>query len=640
MKPRRYQERALESFKDWSQDKESLATIILPTGVGKTFAATLCFDWLYKTTSNVKLLWAAHREELIDQAARDLSRIDNVKIEIEMADNVASSNADVIVGSVQTLHKNRKNIKGFTPTHIVVDEWHHYSDKNVQYKGLLEKYPDAKVLGLTATPYRFTGGDLPLGRKLIEMDTGTAVRHNYLVTPVPDVIKTNVSLANVRKRLGDFAINELSAAVNVKERNVLIAKRIIKAVKEEKRQGILFGVDVAHAHQIYELVKDEVRAAEVYGETDKEERRYLMEKVRGGEVDVLCNNLVCTEGFDVPHLSFVCIARPTASLGLYTQMAGRGLRLFENKKDCIIIDVFDKIKTTQSRVTYSDLAKAGDIDGSNKRIGAILKEPVADELKNFPIMLTMNDDERLSVDNDTWFAPAWLLSENQWVISWTKSEERIKVDGEFDYTPLSFMPNHFFLQKNMLQVKHRFFGTGLATGSDSINMVTVNFDGLGIKQVPFSELMKQDQKYEKRKLDTPIRRVMYICLTNSAKGAHGRLISLLQYKNTYKVVDDIKGDKSTIDEFVRASATQDDMLQIIRSDAKWRDRSISDKQKSLINKFIQTNKVKDDVDINNMTAGDASNIIDQISWRPAINLLFCTDEQHKLIGYNSLMDDV
>lgn len=639
---RRYQERCVEAFKDWSKDpNDKLATVLLPTGTGKTLVISQCYEWMYNQegSANLKLLWGAHRKELVEQAFETLKNlIPNKIIEIEMGDNRASSNADIIVGSVQSFARNRKNMIGFKPNHIVVDEWHHFHENNTQYNGLLEKYPDAKVIGATATAYRFTGGKLPLGRKLIEMDIGTAIRHNYLVPIKPEILKTDISLANVHKQNGDFNITELSKTINVDKRNQLIVDRIIKAVKEEGRKGIVFAADVHHSHTLYELLKDHVRAAEVYGTTDDDERSSIIEKVRAGEIDIVLNYGLFLEGFDAPILDMVCIARPTMSLGLYLQMVGRVLRLFTGKTNALLIDVFDKVKITQGRITYPDMVAAGDIDGSEKRTDAILKEPIADMLKNFPVMMRVGEEHRLTIDNETWFAPAWILAENQWVISWTKSEERIIIENEYELSILKYPPNMWNLRKNHMQVHHRLFGAGVAFDIDTFGKMMINFeDGIGLKSIEFGEISKREIKYEKKKLDKPIRRVFFICMKNNG----GRLISLLQQdKNSYKVVEDIRGDKTTIDEFMIATANDDDMIQIVKVDAKWREKQASDKQKDWVKKLIVQKKTADDIDFSSFSAGDASSIIDQVSWHGAINNLFGTIDQKELIGYSTLSDDV
>jgi len=636
-KPRKYQEKASIKFALWMDGLNDLASIILPTGTGKTFSTINAIKNYCEQNKKIKVLWIAHREELIEQAYNEfVDLMPGANVQIEQGKNKASPEADIIVGTVQTLYRERKNIKGFRPNLLVIDEYHHYDANNKSYHGVKERY-NTKTLGLTATPYRFSGGDLPLGDVLVEMDIGTAVRHNFLVPPKPTTLKTDVSLTGVHMRAGDFAINELSKAVNVSSRNKIIANKIIQVVKEEKRQGIMFGVDVAHAKAIYNLIKNEVRAAEVYGETPKEERHELMKQVRNGEIDVLCNNLVCTEGFDVPHMSFACIARPTRSLGLYTQMLGRPLRLFENKSDALIIDVFDKIKTTQQRITYADFASAGDIDGSRHRASAVIQEEIADKIENFPVVLRLYEGGRWVVDNDTWFAPSWMLSDNQWVTTWTKREER-KETNQTEWVNLKRPPSSYHLSKNPMSIHHRFWGDGKAVSMFDNHNVVVQFDKFGEKKILFSDLQKQDIKYEKIKLDKPIKRAIFICMLPDKD--FGRFISLQRQGRTYEIIDDIKGDKTTLNEMIKVAAEQDDMVQIVKSEAPWRKRPASDKQKAVLKRIIDEKRIGDDIDLDTITGGDASVIMEQVNWHEPINNLFGAKTPEELIGYNAELDDV
>jgi len=659
-KLRRYQERGLQSFNEWYSSTNSkismsetlddenydisdrLATIILPTGTGKTKLASSCINDTFKSKGKIKVLWAAHREELISQAAKELAAIiPGADIQVEMAKDRASADSDIVVGSVQTLHRDRKNMKEFEPDLIVIDEWHHYHQKNSQYHGLIEKYPQAKVLGLTATPFRFVGGDLPLGNKLIEMDIGTAIAHKYLVAPKAEVLKSKVSLAKVKSRAGDFAVNELSEAVNTKERNWLIAKRIIQAVNDEKRQGILFGVDVAHSKAMAKMLREAgIRVAEVYGETDKEERREIMERIRNKEIDVLCNNLVATEGFDVPHLDFVCIARPTKSLGLYIQMMGRGLRLADGKKDCLIIDVFDKVKATQGVATYKKVAAVGDIDGSRRRVDAILKEDVAEKLSNFPVVMRLTKGEKWQLDNASWFASAWLLDTNQWVVTWSKRSTRKKVEGH-SWGPIKYTPKKTMIQNKPMEVRHPKHGEGIAhdiTYGNENHYLSVDFGADGTKNLPMNELEQKYDKYEHKNLDQVIRRAFYI-VTNDSK-SYCRIIGLLQEGKAFDVQTDIKGDQTTVDEVIRSFANEDDMLQIVKKTAQWKSRPASAKQKGLIKNVVTWGKLESDLDVESLTGGDASALMDQVDWKPIINNLFGAKKREDLIGYMKEFDDV
>ncbi len=635
---RRYQQKTVEEFSKWVNSSSQLATIILPMGTGKTYTASQCIA----SSPALKTLWVAHREELIEQANQTLSSV--VKwtnnIQKEMGDFRATPDADIVVGSVQTMHRDRKNIKEFVPDLIVIDEYHHYDLKNKQYHGLLEKFPKAKVLGLTATPYRFTGGDLPLGKKLVEMNIGTAIEKGYLVSITPEALRSKTSLAGVSTRAGDFAIDQLSKAVNTEDRNKLICDRVISAVKHEHRQGFVFGVDVAHAKAMAEILRKEIRVAEVYGETDKDERRDLMKRVHYGDVDVIVNNLCMTEGTDIPRFSFACISRPTKSLGLYYQMAGRPLRLFEGKKDALIIDVFDMVKTTQSRITYSDMAKTGDIDGSRRRSEAIMKEPIAEKLTNFPVVPKLKGEDRWTVDNTTWYSPAWAIDENQWVITWSKTQDVKKTD-DFEFVPFKSPPSKASLQSKPVQVFHHDYGEGIAHDlvyATMNNLLVVDFGQEVTRNIPQNQLMKREPKYIKVNLPYPIRRVFYI-ISNDEK-SKCRFISLLQNGKQFDVINDMKCDVETANEMVKSMAEADEISQIVRANAKWRERPASDKQKDVVATMMKSGKLNADIDMATLTGGDASTVMDQVKWKNVISNLFGADTKSKLIGYLKDIDDV
>ncbi len=649
LKLRRYQERCLEAFDSWFNAKnksnsfeDKLGTVILPTGTGKSITAVSCVEQQIINHKMLKVLWVAHREELISQAAKEFRlNIPDANIQIEMAENKATSDADIIVGSVQTLQHERPDMQGFKPDLIVIDEYHHYHEKNIQYHGLVEKYPDAKVLGLTATPFRFVGGDLPVGTKLIEMDIGTAIAHGYLVMPKPEVLKSKVSIAKVKSRAGDFATGELSEAVNTTERNWLITKRLMSVVQDEKRQGILFGVDVAHSQAMAKMLREAgVRVAEVYADTDKDERRIIMEQIRNREIDVLCNCLVATEGFDIPHLDFVCIARPTKSLGLYIQMLGRGLRLCEGKNDCLVIDVFDMAKVTQGIASYKKVAQSGDIDGSRRRIQAILKEELPDKLDNFPVVMKLNSTETWQIDNATWFAPSWMLDTNQWVVTWSKRSERKKSTGHH-WEKMKYIPKKTVIQKNPMPVRHPKYGEGTAKdinyGTDE-HYIVVDLGVQGVKNLSMSTLETKVEKFDTVNLDKPVKRAFYI-VTNDSR-SYCRVIAMVKEGERFAIETDIKGDETTVNEVLRSFANNDDMTPIVKKDAVWRKRIASDKQKSLIKNMITWGKIGGNVDIDTLSGGDASNLMDQVDWKPTINKLFGAKTRNELVGYMRDFDDV
>lgn len=640
---RRYQERAVENFIKWSNTDSKLATIILPTGTGKTRTASACIE----TVKSEKILWVAHREELIDQAYEALSSIiPEAHIEKEMAEHKADPSCDIVVGSVQTLARKRKHFNGFKPKYIVIDEYHHKSENNTTYQGLLDRWPDAKILGLTATPWRSGGEELPLGDILFQMDIGTAIKYNYLVKPVPDTIKTDVSLANVKTRLGDFAINDLSKAVNVDSRNIKIAKKIIELVRDGKRQGILFNVDVAHSKSMYELLKNEVRAAEVYGDTPKEKRRYLMEKMRNGEIDVLTNNLVTTEGFDVPHISYVCVARPTKLLGLYYQMIGRGLRTYPNKNDCIIVDVFDKIKMKQSRVTFVDMAQHGDIYGDRRRAANLLEAPLKKQLseteaatiEHFPVFVRKPIEDRWTIDEDAFSISSWVIAPNQHIITWTEETTVAKTISKKTWKKLT--PDIVnSIKEQYITVKHNSFGEGHITNIKE-NNVLVDFGWGNTKLLTtdsleyYGEIKEFSADKEKIKQD----KLFYLCFPDDVE--KGRLIECIKNKQKLIVKNDLRLNKFEANEYVKKAAQLSGVYYLTRSDAKWKKGPISEKQKSFIESCIRQGKIGFDLDLDSVSKGDASAIIEQLKWQNLINNKFGGSTKEELLGYDSSVEDV
>ena len=619
--------------------ENKLATIILPTGVGKTATAALCLN----TTQDKKILWVAHREELIDQAYGALnSIIPGRQIEIEMADRKANPNSQIVVGSVQTIARNRKHLQDFIPDVIVIDEYHHYSESNVQYDGLLQRFPAAKVLGLTATPWRFAGDTLPLGDVLIKMDIGTAVERGYLVKPIPEVLASQISLADVKTKMGDFDQKSLSKAVNVDSRNELIAKRVIELVRDGKRQGILFGVDVEHSKAMYELLKNEVRVAEVYGETPTEERRALMAKIRNGEVDVLCNNLVATEGFDVPHLSFVIIGRPTKSLGLYIQMTGRGLRTSDGKDDCIVVDVFDKIKAKQSRITFKDMAVAGDLYGEKKRAASVLSADIAKKLENFPIFVKPEKIDRWQTDDETFSVDSWAVSEGQWLISWSAEIKTQKLRSRAIWVPFNELPEKDIKGKS---VRHAKFGEGIIkevlekNGDDPKILVEFGWGTDRIIQMKSLERMGYVQEHVPDQFDLQkVERLFFICLPDFI--TKGRLISFEKAGSDLLLQEDVRLTKPEVEEYLVSKATADGNWQLVRSDAKWKKQPASPKQIEYVESLVQGGRIGFDLDMNSLTKGEVSSIIEQSKWQSLINRKFGTDVRSKLLGYDASMEDV
>ena len=339
---RSYQEECILNFKEWIKADHKHASIILPMGLGKTLTAASCIKEdisLNENLSSKKYLWVAHRTELIKQAEESLRSIlpKEAKISTKISKHEGKLDSTIVIGSVQTLIKDRQHLRGWVPDIIIIDEYHHYSDNNIQYKSLLKRWPKAKILGLSATLWRNDEVPIPLGKILVHYSITEAISKEYLVSPIFEHISPfSFSSLKDLKSNDQLTLSNLFSSGSLTDQ--LMVSRIVELVKEG-RKGILFASNVEHSKNIFESLKDKVRAAQIYYDTPEEERIRIMDDLKNQKIDVLCNFNIGTEGLNIPHLGFIAINREIESLSLWQQICGRGLRTSEGKKDCIILDV-------------------------------------------------------------------------------------------------------------------------------------------------------------------------------------------------------------------------------------------------------------------------------------------------------------
>jgi superfamily II DNA or RNA helicase len=335
----------------------------LPTGAGKTivFAEFPTYFGMSK-----RLLVLAHREELLDQAADKLrAAAPALTVGIEQADRRANG-AQVVVGSVQTLRGKR--LEALSPDEfslIVCDEAHHAVAGSYRrifdHFGLFNSERMPKLVGFTATPRRGDGRSLGAVFEEIAFsrDLERMIGEGYLCSISGWRVRTGVSLDGVKVRGGDFVESQLAAAVNIEERNALVLKAHEQFARD--RKCLVFCADVAHSQEIARMFgASGVRAAPVWGAMAKEERRAVLGQFRDGDLDVLSNCMVLTEGYDEPSVSCILMARPTQSRLLYAQIVGRGTRLCEGKRDLLVIDIADN----SSRHTLAGLQDLFDLPES------------------------------------------------------------------------------------------------------------------------------------------------------------------------------------------------------------------------------------------------------------------------------------
>lgn len=334
MKLRDYQESAREAIQnEWAKGiKKTL--LVLPTGTGKTIVFSKVIEDRVKQGERVLVL--AHRGELLDQAADKLEKSTGLKCATEKAEQTSiGSWFRVVVGSVQTLQREKRLhqfTKDFFDT-IVIDEAHHSISDS--YQRVLAHFNEANVLGVTATPDR---GDMKnLGTYYeslaYEYTLPKAIKSGYLSPIKALTIPLKIDLASVGQQAGDFKLGELGNALDPYLES--IADEMWKVAKD--RKIVIFLPLVATSQKFMEILNEKgFRTAEVNGES--KDRAEILADFENDKYNVLCNSMLLTEGWDCPSVDCVVVLRPTKVRSLYSQMVGRGTRLFPGKTELLLLD--------------------------------------------------------------------------------------------------------------------------------------------------------------------------------------------------------------------------------------------------------------------------------------------------------------
>lgn len=319
----------------------------MPTGTGKTYLFTSIIKDLisfYKSQKReINILVVAHRLELLDQIAESLKNY-GVPCGFIQGSREQHLWQRVQVGSILSLisERNEMNVRRCKFDFIIVDEAHHTLADS--YKRLFDMFPEAKKLGVTATPWR------------MNHETFTTVYQTLITTPQVKWFIQNHLLAdfdyvsvkpdsNIQKLVnsidvaatGDFVNDALSDAFD----NQRIRSKLYDSFHKyaSDRKGIVYAINKQHARNIAELYSSKgYVSVNIDCDTPKEERERLIDEFKAGRIQVLVNVELFTEGFDCPDVSFIQLARPTRSLALYLQQVGRGLRVVEGKEKTIFID--------------------------------------------------------------------------------------------------------------------------------------------------------------------------------------------------------------------------------------------------------------------------------------------------------------
>lgn len=330
---RPYQRRAYDGCRVLLQQGIYKILLVIPTGGGKTTVASHVIASAVAKGSRV--LFLAHRKELILQCSR---RLDDEGLDhgiIKAGNKRYYPLLPIQVGSVQTLYRRRHQRP--PADLIIIDEAHHVNGGS--YMDLLADYPDAVILGLTATPFRTDGSGLgALFNAIVAPVTLQQLTdEGYLVPARVFTTRLEPEWKRVKVKRGEFDNEAVEKIVNTTE----LVGDIYAHWKShaDGRQTVIFAHSLRHALSIKANFQSHgVEIEYLDADTPDEERDGILARLASGELRAVVNMGILTEGWDCPSVSCVILARPTKSCGLYLQMAGRALRSALGKSDCIILD--------------------------------------------------------------------------------------------------------------------------------------------------------------------------------------------------------------------------------------------------------------------------------------------------------------
>lgn len=322
---RPYQRRAISDVRAAFARSRSVV-LVVPCGGGKT---TIAAEIIAQATARSKnVLFLAHRKELVTQASKRLT----VPHGIIRAGVVAHREHSVQVASKDTLIRRK-----LPPADLIIlDECHRSVSES--WRKLISNYPDAYLLGLTASPVRLDGKGLSSVYKelVVGATSKELVEQGFLIIPTvyshpaPD-------LGDIHTRAGDYAEDELALTMNKPK----LLGDIVEHWKSKANgmQTVVFAVNIAHSQSICQAFRDaNIPAGHVDGKTPSQARDRLLSDLRARRILVLCNVGILTEGWDLPSLECVVIARPTKSLMLHLQCIGRAMRACSMKDGALVLD--------------------------------------------------------------------------------------------------------------------------------------------------------------------------------------------------------------------------------------------------------------------------------------------------------------
>ncbi len=358
MKLRDYQHTAKEQLWDFfrarkGDGKQHNPLLVAPTGSGKSVMIAAIIKDMLERFGGLRVLVVTHQKELIAQNYEKL-RITYPTCDAGIySSSLGRKQTDnkVLFCGIQSIWKKAHDLGDFSL--VLVDEAHTIPVKGF---GMYQKFlndlraicGNVPVVGLTATPYRLDSGYLHTGADAfftdvaVEIDVNDLLEKGYLCPVTTKATSFIIDTSDVKKRGGEFITGDLEKAVDS-----VTEAALTDAIKktEQRKTGLIFCVTVAHAEHVSEFMNNVGKScAVIHGQTPQKERDRLLNALKHGELDCLANVNCLTTGVDIPNIDYLILLRPTLSPGLFVQMVGRGMRLHDEKINCLVLDYAGNIQ--------------------------------------------------------------------------------------------------------------------------------------------------------------------------------------------------------------------------------------------------------------------------------------------------------